>query len=123
MWNFLSGLPQKDAGVGAGKIVSLQWFDADDGQGALERTMCVRKKKYLTPREEYFFLYWDSATAATKPGPLSAVERCDGAKVCLHVASYMYTRRFLSFQGTMYYSCTCIIVLFSRIIHNFLQVL
>ena len=44
-------------------------------------------KKYLAPREEYFFLFWDSACAATKPGPLSAVERCDGAKVSLHVAS------------------------------------
>ena len=44
-------------------------------------------KKYLAPREEYFFLFWDSASAASKLGPLSAAERCDGAKVSLHVAS------------------------------------
>ena len=56
-------------------------------------------KKYLAPREEYFFLFRDSASAATNPGPLSAVERYDGAKVSLHVASH--TRSFPSFQGTI----------------------
>ena len=38
-------------------------------------------------------------TRPTKPGSLSAVERCDGAKVSLHVESHK--RSFPSFQGTI----------------------
>ena len=72
------------------RIVSLQWFGATmakvlKGRFGTKHTKRLTCYGYLVPREEYFFLFWDSASAATKPGRL---ERCDGAKVSLHVASH-----------------------------------
>ena len=61
--------------------------------------ICYGKKEVLSSMREILLTLLDSASAATKPGPLSAVERCDGAKVSLHVTSH--TRSFPSFQGTI----------------------
>ena len=47
-WNFLSGLPQKGAGVRTGRIVSLQWFGADDGQVFKKGRFGTKHTKRLT---------------------------------------------------------------------------
>ena len=73
--------------------------DSVSGPNTPSDSQAMGKNKYLVASEEYFFLFWDSASAATKPGPLTEVERCDGAKVSLHVVSQ--TRSFPSFQGTI----------------------
>ena len=89
-WNFTSKLLQKGTGVRIGRNVSLQFWCRRWPKSLRKDNVSAPKhqethihamgtKKYLAPREEYFFLFWDSAFAATKPGPLSEVERCDGA--------------------------------------------
>ena len=41
MFHFLSGLPQKGAGVRTGRIVSLQLFGADDGHRSFRKNNVI----------------------------------------------------------------------------------
>ena len=65
-----------------------------------KRLTCYGNKEVFSSKRGILLpLLRFSLCCYTNPGPLSAVERYDGAKVSLHVASH--TRSFPSFQGTI----------------------